>query len=308
MNAIDEAAGQQQPGAGALNLDHVAHFVPDADAASTALEKLGFTLTPFSLQQQRDQGAAATVAAGTGNRCVMLRRGYLEFLTPVADTPLAAQLRAAIARYIGVHLIAFGTAAPAADHARLVANGFEPLPVIDLQRSIATPAGEDTARFAVVRVPPGRMAEGRIQYCQQRTPELVWQPRWIVHANRAGGLAAVIVCVADAQETARRYHAFTGIAPRREGAAWRLDLERGAVLIAHAEAVARYFDVTPPALPWIAGYVLDCDDLAQAHACARAANCRIVEPDASRIVVAAPAAVGGMIVFQSLQAPAFALA
>ena len=32
------------------------------------------------------------VPAGTGNRCVMLRRGYLEFLSPTVETPMADQL------------------------------------------------------------------------------------------------------------------------------------------------------------------------------------------------------------------------
>ena len=104
--------------------------------------------------------------AGTGNRCVMLRAGYIEFLTPVADTPLAAQLRTAIARYVGVHLIAFGTSDPQSDHARLRHGGFSPLEPVALQRQIETPQGTDTARFTVVRVPPGTMAEGRIQFTQ----------------------------------------------------------------------------------------------------------------------------------------------
>src|SRR5438046_3020890 len=108
MSAQDIAAAQVPP-PGALTLDHVAHFVPDSAGASDALERLGFTLTPFSAQSHRLQSDGPLVPAGTGNRCVMFERGYLEFLTPTGDTPLADQLRAAIARYIGIHLIAFGT-------------------------------------------------------------------------------------------------------------------------------------------------------------------------------------------------------
>src|ERR1043166_9326487 len=157
------AAQAQSPSAGALNLDHAAHFVADIDAASAALQQMGFTLTPFSPQEHRLAPDLPLVAAGTANRCVMLQAGYLEFLCPVGDTPMAAQLQAAMARYVGVHLIAFGTAAPQADAARLQANGFAPLPIVDLQRTIGTADGERTARFTVVRVAPGRMAEGRIQ-------------------------------------------------------------------------------------------------------------------------------------------------
>ena len=102
-----------------ITIDHAAHFVPDIDAAGAALERLGYTLTPFSAQSHRLKADGPLVSAGTGNRCVMLERGYLEFLTPTGDTPMADQLRRAIARYLGIHLIAFGTDAPEADHARL---------------------------------------------------------------------------------------------------------------------------------------------------------------------------------------------
>src|SRR5512145_2046033 len=94
-------AASQVPAAGKLVLDHVAHFVPHVDAASGALEKLGFTPTPFSQQSHRPEPGGPPTPAGAGNRCVMLRRGYLEFLTPIADTPIANQLRTAINRYVG---------------------------------------------------------------------------------------------------------------------------------------------------------------------------------------------------------------
>src|SRR3954464_5830081 len=151
---MSSVVAPQVPPAGSLNLDHVAHFVPHIDAASAIFERLGFTLTPFSAQSHRLDPKGPLVPAGTGNRCVMLERGYIEFLTPTGDTPLAEQLRAAMRRYIGVHLIAFGTGAAAVDHARLVQQGFEPLPPVALQRPIDTESGVGTARFTVVRVQP----------------------------------------------------------------------------------------------------------------------------------------------------------
>src|SRR4051812_24678912 len=207
----DYIARCQVPAAGTLVLDHVAHFVPGADDAMHALEQLGFTVTPFSPQSHRPTPDAPVTPAGTGNRCVMLRRGYLEFLTPTADTQIAGQLRQAMSRYVGIHLVAFGTADPEADRARLEAGGFAPLPVLQLERPIGTPAGEHTARFQVLRVAPGTMPEGRIQFVQQRTPELLWQRRWLDHANRAFALAAVMLCVADPEEAAQRYARYTGL-------------------------------------------------------------------------------------------------
>jgi hypothetical protein len=108
--------------------------VDEERAGFPSKARLGFTATPFSEQFHRLQSDGPLVPAGTGNRCVMLREGYLEFLTPFMDTPVAGQLRDAIARYTGVHLIAYGTADAEADHARLSAAGFAPLPPVRLQR------------------------------------------------------------------------------------------------------------------------------------------------------------------------------
>src|SRR5258708_8155549 len=108
----------QVPASGTLVLDHVAHFVPDADEAATALQQLGFTVTPFSPQSHRPSPEAALTPAGTGNRCVMLRPGYLEFLIPTAATPIAPQLRPPLARPVGIHLVAPRAAHPHADPPR----------------------------------------------------------------------------------------------------------------------------------------------------------------------------------------------
>src|SRR3712207_2875328 len=134
LPALDIAWKDQRPRPGTLCLDHIAHFVPDIDRASAALERLGFTLTPFSLQQHRTRSDGPLEPAGSGNRCAMLRRGYLEFLTPTSDTPVAQRMRAAIARYVGQHLICFGTVESVRLHAQLETAGFHPLPPVALQR------------------------------------------------------------------------------------------------------------------------------------------------------------------------------
>src|SRR5262245_5533969 len=138
IHEMTAAASSQIPLPGQLTLDHIAYFVPHIDAASDALERLGFLPTPFSAQSHRLEPGGPLVPAGTGNRCVMLESGYLEFLTPTGDTSVAAQLRTAIKRYVGVHSIIFGTSAPEADYARLEKAGFGPLPPIALQREVAT--------------------------------------------------------------------------------------------------------------------------------------------------------------------------
>jgi hypothetical protein len=282
----------------ALTIDHVAHFVPDIDGASAALERLGFTLTPFSAQSHRLQQDGPLVPAGTGNRCVMFERGYVEVLTPTHDTPVADQLRTAMKRYVGVHLIAFGTEAPEADHARLARAGFSPLDPVALQRPIGTESGESTARFTVVRVPPGSMSEGRIQFCQHHTPELVWQPRWLTHPNGATGLRSVLVCVEDAPEAAQRYARFTGIAPDRNGEAWTLETARGTLTILSSKTIERVLGLRPPVLPWIAGYVLETRSLEATRDHLQRNRIAIGELGDGRMLVRLPKSLGSAIVFQ----------
>ncbi|MEK6592240.1 MAG: VOC family protein [Pseudomonadota bacterium] len=298
-------AANQVPATGKLNVDHVAHFVPHIDTASAALEHTGFTLTPFSAQSHRPEPGGPLVAAGTGNRCVMLKRGYLEFLTPTGDTPVANQLRKAIQRYVGVHLVAFGTSAAERDHARLVKAGFNPLAPLALQRQIGTESGEDTARFTVVRVPPGTMAEGRIQYCQHHTPHLVWQPRWLNHRNHATALNGVLLCVEDPQQAAQRYARFAGLLPQLAGGIWRLATARGYLLFVAPDTLQRRLGVTATVLPWIAGYVIESADIAAANAAQRSARNDVRALGRQRLLVKLPPALGGLMVFEPPKSGAF---
>ena len=276
-----------------LCVDHIAHFLHDIDAASAALSNLGYTLTPFSAQSHRLAADGPLLPAGTGNRCVMLQNGYLEFLTPTHDTANARQLRIAIARYTGVHLIAFGTQTPDADFARLDAEGFAPLSPIALQRQVGTEDGEATARFTVVRVAATTMAEGRIQYCQHHTPAVVWQTRWLKHANHAVGLAGVLICVADPAEAAKRYARYTGLPVQQSANTWRLDTGHGYLLFMSVPTLQQTLGVTAPTLPWIAGYVIDSDDM---NATRSLISGRTLE---KRICVQLPDALGGIMIFQA---------
>ena len=156
----------QTPAGDQIFLDHLGWFVPDMEVAGRQFEDLGFVLTPFVAQQNADPGGGAPVPAGTGNRCAMLRRGYLEILTASdgVDTPLAQQLNAAVARYTGLHLIAFTIDEADAAHTRLEAGGFAPQPPVHLRRPLALPGGGAAeVAFTVLRVPPGAMEEGRVQ-------------------------------------------------------------------------------------------------------------------------------------------------
>src|SRR5688500_8167090 len=245
VDSVD-VAQRQRPPAGELYLDHLAHFVPDLGAAAAVWESLGFVVTPVSIHHVSGK------PAGTSNRCVMLEEGYIELLAPTLDTPNAQRVRDRMKRFVGVHLASYGTPDAAAEHQRLVAHGFEPEPLVNLERKIET---GDAVRFRVVYVPPDKMPEGRVQYCEHVTPQHVWREGFV---NRLR-LRAVYVVADDPEEVAVRWGRFGGLLPQPEDGFVRLDTARGRVLIATPSRLAKLFRDVPTA-PAFAGYALFCSD------------------------------------------------
>lgn len=287
----------QLPDAGAVFLDHVAHFVPAIDWAAQALEDCGFRLTPFTAQTNRIDGQA--IAAGTGNRCAMLRRGYLEILAATAATPLAQQLQERLARHIGLHLAAFGSADAAAEHRRLAAAGFPVLPLVDMRRPVMTEDGEAEARFTIARIAPGAMAEGRMQFLTHHTPDLVWRKPDLDHPNGAQALAGVWIAAVDPAEPAERFARFTGRPARRDGTITTIAFERGALHFATAEFLATEFGVPEgPPLPYLAACEIEVASLDRLLGHLDAAGLAH-HAIAGGMVLPLPPAVGGTILFRA---------
>lgn len=279
-------AAQQLPPPGSLFVDHVSHFVPDLGAAARALEALGFAVTPESAQQTQDG------PAGTSNVCVMLEHGYLEFLAPTMDTPNAQRLRAAMARYPGVHLCCFGTRDAEGEHLRLKAHGFAPPPVVQLFREVH-PGSK--AQFKVVRAAPEKMPEGRIQFVQHHTPEAIWRPQYLGHTNNVVKLACVFV-VADDPAAAGRWAHFAALLPRPAGDFVHLQAGRGHVLIGARERWSSLLGEAPAA-PALAGYALECRDPAILLSRCERLGLAVKKLRENLYSVLLPAALGGGAIF-----------
>lgn len=249
-------SGGQTPGPGEVFLDHVGWYVPDIDRAEAAFTRLGFTLTPFAAQQNADPAGGPPQPAGTGNHCAMLETGYLEVLTaiPGQETPLAEQLRAGIARYTGVHLIALTVADAEAARGRLEREGFNPEPTVHLRRPVVTAdGGEAEVAFSVIRLAPGAMPEGRIQTVVQHTPELAWQDGFITRENGISGLSGVLICVNDPSQAADRFARYTGCTAAASGEYGSVQLDRGRLGFATPARCRELLpDVGIPCTPFIA--------------------------------------------------------
>ena len=287
------------PDIGRVFLDHVGLFVADLDAAPATLTRLGFTLTPRAVHMNRDAGGQET-PSGTSNHCAMFREGYLEILAATSDTPLAAQLDARLTRYPGAHLIAFAAADAADRHAMLAKTDLAPLPLVNLQRPIDIEGGTATGRFSVIRMPPDSMPEGRIQIVTHQTPELVWQPRYLTHANGVEALTEVIVCVDDPAEAADRFSRLLARPTHISEGEGEVDLSRGRIRFLTRDRLADIVpDVTPPSLPFIAAAGFRCRDLAATGRFFTKHDIPIAQPDRTHIRLPAAEALGLTMLFRA---------
>ena len=276
----------------AIFLDHIAHFVADADAAAQALTRAGFTTTPQSIQVSPDAAGSPPRPTGTGNVTAMLDRGYVEFLFKTADTPLAKEFDTAMARYRGLHLVAFAVADATGTHARLAAAGFPLQPLIEMQRPVETPDGAAVAAFSIVRLQPGAMPEGRIQALTHRTERTVWQERWLTHRNGATGLLDVGIVVSDVAEAAGRFARFLGRHAAFDRFGQAITLDRGRVQLMSSLMLAEALPgLEIPALPFICGYGIAVRSLAATAACLEAGSLAFTRRRGC-LVVPFPAALG----------------
>ena len=235
-------------------LDHVGHFVRDAEIASRALMRAGFAPTLASIQVNPDPDGGTPRLTGTGNVTAMFAHGYIEVLFKTADTPLGRQLDAAVARYPGVYLAAFAVADAAVAHRRL-AKSFRMQPLTEMQRPVDLGGAPGTAAFTLARVEPGEMPEGRIQILTHRTEHAVWQPRWLSHPNGAIALTAIVIAVADVNEAARRFARFADRAARPSALGQAIELDRGRIELVSADGFVQTVpEVEIPSLPFVGAY------------------------------------------------------
>jgi hypothetical protein len=249
-------------------LDHVGHYVRNAEAASRALRSTGFAPTPVSIQSDRDPASGGLIPTGTGNVTAMFARGYIEVLFKTSDSPLARDFEAGLARGAGLHLAAFSVADAADAHARLVKAGFPVRDLLRMQRPVKTETGPDIAAFSLARAEPASMPEGRIQILTHHTEHTVWQPRWVSHPNGVTDLIDVIIAVADLEEAAQRFARFTGHrADPIPGGGALIRLDRGGIyLLTRERATEKLPEVPVTSLPFMLGYALGVESLGAAEA------------------------------------------
>ncbi len=294
-----------QPTGDAIFLDHLAHWVPDMPAASAWLARLGFLLTPYA-EHLHATADGPPMPAGSANRCVMLEAGYLEVLTPIGDTPIANEVRAALVRYTGLHLAAFSAEDVEQHRNRLVSAGFPQRASVNLARQSTTADGEAcTLRFTVVRPEVGCLPEGRVQFLTHHTPDMLWQPRWLDHPNTARGLTDMLFCVTDPDEAGPRYERYLHRAAHKIDGGFVVQTHRGRLTLLDPKRAATTLpDANIPCIPFMAAYAIECKALQSTRALLRANDVEFSQHKDGSLIVSSSPALGATIVFTENGTPA----
>jgi hypothetical protein len=281
----------------AIDLDHAGIAGRDLESLAAAFERLGFKLTPRARHSGRRAPDGPVEPFGTANRCIMLRRGYLELIAIVDPNCYCNGLERFLDRHPGLHIIALSIGDELENLRRLRQAGIDIPGVAWLERPVddADPNGL-RARFA--RLPLPDAPEGRIQLIRHLTPEAIWQPRFMDHPNHAVALEEVVLAVENPAESAMRFSLLAGRPVVADAAGgYALNFERSRLRLLPAEALrAELPEVVIRSLPLIAAVGIRTDDRA-------AAIRRIVQGIAHRetssgVVVAPEAAGGAAIIFE----------
>jgi len=250
-----------------VTLDHVAVATPDLDAARATYDRLGFRLTPRGEHKGPLEPGGPIERWGTGNHCAMFRDGYFEVIGITDPNRFHEHIRARLAHYAGLSLIAFGCDDVAAS-AQAMAERSVPLAgdLTELERDIPCDGEMKPARFRFSFLADDFFPEAHCFYIQQLTPELLWQPALLDQPNGVVALAGATICSANPADTAARLERVLGYPPKNDRGCARFTLDRGWIDLTGAKELAdRFPGVSPPAMPWVAAVTFLVEDLDFTH-------------------------------------------
>ena len=165
----------------ARGIDHVVIAVRDLDRAEAQYRRLGFALTPRGHH----------IKLGSFNHCAMFGTDYLELLAQ--GTPPRPALDRFLRAREGILGIALRTTDARRTFAEMRQQGVAIADPVDFGRPVDTPGGQREAQFATTELDNDSTAGLRVFFCQHKTPELVWLPRYQAQPNGVTGLARLVV-------------------------------------------------------------------------------------------------------------------
>lgn len=243
---------------GDLDLDHVAVVVGDLDAAEQNYTSLGFQLTPRSSHRGPVPPGGEIGPWGTGNHCAMFRRGYFEVLGITDPNRYKTHVEHRLARYEGLHLVAFGTSDAERSVADFRSKGAKIADPQQIGRDVPFGAGTRPGSFGIANLDPDFYPEADFLVIEQQTREVLWQPDLMTHPNGAVSLESVTICCDDPGDLMNRLSPILG-APTDKG----FNLHPGRVRVVGAGDVADLFagNPLPGETPCVVAAAIGVEDL-----------------------------------------------
>lgn len=277
-----------------LDLDHVAVVVRDLDVAERNYRRLGFQLTPRSAHKGPVPPDGAMGLWGTGNHCAMFRRGYYELLGVTDPTRFKDHIDRRLARYEGLHLIAFGTDNAERTTAEMRGRGARLSDAAELGRDVPYGSTTRPGRFAIANFDPETYSEADFILIEQLTRDVLWQPPLLDHPNGAVSLESVTIVTDDCDALTARLNPILG--PPRDG---RFELAGGALdLVTHDALAARFPGANPPVeQPCVIAVTIGVADLAATKALLAAHDVPLLRDDLASLMVGPQIGCGAVVEF-----------
>ena len=289
-------------------LHHVGVINTDLNTLSEKYEKLGFLLTPGSTPKIIIEPGGSPEALGIGNRHAIFEKNYIELLGIVdankwenipKDKLGPYNIDLPLKRYEGLHVMHFGT-----NHIELVKQRFGELEIPcseikHFQRNVQTEAGEQTMRARTIFFPPDKNPEGLLQVAQTDTPELVFQPQYMIHRNGAIRLTEHILCCENPGQFAKKYEKSTGHKGGEiENNYFVIDLGDSKIIIIAPEYLAEIVpNYAPPTIPFMVAFTIETSDLQLARNILLKNSVSFMEKD-GKIIVSPNDAGGCAVIFK----------
>jgi hypothetical protein len=222
------------------SIDHPVIAVASLVDSHRVYERLGFTIPP----------RGSHVEWGTGNWCIMFARDYLELRGIIDPQRFTLDLDKHLERHgEGMMGLAFGTTGADRAYEQMTAAGMNPKPVRALSRNFELPEGWVQPRFRLC-FPDAADVQGlmHVVLCEHLTPELIRKPEYLVHANRASGVAGLVGVVEDLDRVERVQRRLLGdAAVRRNAEGLVLTVPSGQTieLLSQAAFLRRFADSWP---------------------------------------------------------------
>ena len=198
-------------------VDHCIIGVDDLEAARTAYEALGFTMTPRGRH----------IGWSTANYCIMFARDYIELLGIVEPDGYNAGLDTILAEQgEGLLKLALRSDDAARTHGFFDGLGLVAEPVKELARELEAPEGTVLPEFRLTHPKPAATPGLASFVCQHLTPQMVWRPQWCEHRNTATGVRSYAILADDPAVLAEGWVRIFGAGAVSRAGAW-LSVETG---------------------------------------------------------------------------------